>query len=45
MPPITMALGSTFGDTVFFDLYADDSAYALELGTAEVMRDDLLATA
>lgn len=45
MPPITMALGSTFGGTVFFDLYAEDSAFALELGYAEPLRDDLLAVA
>lgn len=45
MPPITMVLGSTFGGTVFFDLYAKDSEFALELGYAEVMRPDLLAVA
>lgn len=45
MPPITMALGSTFGGTVFFDLYAEDSEFALEVGYAEAISDDLLAVA
>jgi RNA polymerase sigma-70 factor (ECF subfamily) len=44
MPPM-MVLGSTFGGTVFFDLYAEDSEFALELGYAEPLRDDLLAAA